>query len=107
MSKIDTGRYRFTPDKDTLEDVDLDKADVRIDGKRYTEADAERDAEATRTRGLSRGGVSLSKDGSHSPTVTVTLPREVRDLVKERAKAEGVSVSKWLRQLIEDQVRAA
>lgn len=52
MSKLDTSPYQFTPDEDTLEDVDLDKVDVRIDGRRYTEADAERDAEAARTRAL-------------------------------------------------------
>lgn len=109
---IDLNRYRVTADSDvTIESIDLDEETVNVNGRRYTEADAERDAadaerevRAERTRGLSRGGHSLSGDGSHSPTVTTVLPRDVRDLVRERAAAEGMSVSKWLRRLIEREV---
>lgn len=102
---IDTIRYRATGDA-TIEDIDLDQESIVIGGHRYTEADATRDdaAAEARQRGLSRGGVSLSGDGSHSPTVATVVPRDVRDKIRERAAAEGVSVSKWLRRLIEREV---
>jgi hypothetical protein len=99
---IDPARYRATPDAE-ISDIDLDEETVNIGGRRYTEADAEHDADA-RTRGLSKGGYSLSGDGSHSPTVKTVIPRDVRDQVVERAAAEGMSVSKWLRRLIEREV---
>lgn len=57
-----------------------------------------------RYAGLIPGGKSLSKDGKHSPSVTVVLPREVRDRVRQSAREEGMSVSKWLRILIEEKV---
>jgi len=55
-------------------------------------------------RGLRQGGVSLSSDGEHSPTVGVVLPREIHDKVKARAAAERMSVSKWMRRLAEREV---
>ena len=108
----DLSRYRITPGAEaTVEDIDLDAEEVIVNGKRYSEADAEADAadaarviRAERTRGLSRGGTSLSGDGSHSPTVATVIPRDVRDEVQARAAAEGMSVSKWLRRLIEREV---
>lgn len=96
-------RYRVTPES-TFDHIDLDQEIVIIGGQRYTEADAARDAAEARTRGLSRGGLSLSGDGTHSPTVATVIPRDVRDQVRERAAAEGMSVSKWLRRLIEREV---
>ena len=101
-------RYRFHPDRDTVEDVDLDREVVIVNGKRYTEADARADARRAeaRFRGLSRGGRSLSADGQHSPQVTVTLARETRDIVAQRAAAEHMSASKWLRKLIERDLAA-
>ncbi|MCL2091366.1 MAG: hypothetical protein FWH11_09135 [Micrococcales bacterium] len=59
---------------------------------------------AARRRGLRRGGTSMSGDGQHSPTVSVVLPREVRDRVVAQAAAEGMSVSKWLRRLVVEKV---
>ena len=102
---IDPERYRVTPGS-SFDDIDLDQENVMIGGQRYTERDAAWDARKAevRTRGLARGGVSLSGDGTHSPTVATVIPREVRDQVRERAAAEGMSVSKWLRRLIEREV---
>ena len=114
-STIDLSRYRFVPGQSTVEDVDLDETVVIMDGQRYTEADAAADAEwfeqhpvtdAVRYRGLSRGGVSLSGDGSHSPRVTVSLPRDVCDRAKALADAEGMGLSKWVRRLVVEKVHA-
>jgi hypothetical protein len=71
-------------------------------GERRTEVDA--GAAKARQRGLRRGGRSMSKDGQHSPAVSVVLPREVRDKVVAQAAAEGMSVSKWLRRLVVEQI---
>lgn len=75
-------------------------------GKDYSAGMSDDEIEATtervsqRLRNLHRGGYSLSGDEGHSPKVSVTLPREVRDKVEARARAEGMSVSKYLRRLI-------
>ena len=96
------------------EDIDLDETVVIMDGKRYTEADAAQDAQyaeaywaqraADRQRGLTPGGKSLSKDGSHSPTLTVTLPADIKAAVVARAQAEGMSASKWVRRALTELV---
>lgn len=98
--------YRFEPDSE----------EVYFQGKRVTDEvvgrlvdHAERtgppiDTEDPRYAGLIPGGKSLSGDGRHSPSITVVLPREIRDRVKETAASEGMSMSKWLRQLIERNV---
>jgi hypothetical protein len=103
MSDLD--RYRYTPDVPS-DGIDLDQEIIHRGGRCITEADAERIADRieARTRGLSRGGHSLSGDGTHSPKVTTVLPRDVHDRVRERAAAEGMSVSKWLRRLVEHEV---
>jgi predicted DNA binding CopG/RHH family protein len=103
---LDPGRYRYRPDTDSVSDIDLDRETVIIGGQRYTEADAAQDSAQfeARTRGLSRGGHSLSGDGTHSPRVTTVLPRDVHERVRERAAAEGMSVSKWVRRLVEHEV---
>ena len=106
MSK--DSKYRFDTARDTIEDVDLDREVVTMDGKRYTESDALADAHRAEQRfsGLNRGGRSLSADGKHSPQVTVTLARETRDIVAQKAALEHMSVSKWLRRLIERNIAA-
>lgn len=102
---IDPDRYRATRET-SFEDIDLDQEIVIVGGRRYTEADAAADAARleARTRGLARGGHSLSGDGTHSPKIATVLPRDVRDKVRQRADAEGMSVSKWVRHLIEREV---
>lgn len=75
-------------------------------GKDYSAGMTDEQIEATtervsqRLRNLHRGGYSLSGEEEHSPKVSVTLPRDVRDKVAARAAAEGVSVSKYLRRII-------
>lgn len=104
--KIDPTQYVYQPGQIQIDDVDLDAETVIMDGRRYTEADATRDAEAieARHRGLRRGGKSMSADGQHSPTVSVVLPRDLHDRLREQASAEGVSMSKWLRRLVEERL---
>jgi len=107
---IDPARYVFHPGEVEVSDIDLDEEVVIMDGRRYTETDAAADAQwlertaaqraAARQRGLRKGGESMSADGAHSPRVTVTLPRDVADAVKAQAKAEGMSVSKYVRRLV-------
>lgn len=58
-------------------------------------------------RNLVPGGKSLSGDGKHSPIVHVRLPEQVRDELAERARARGVSVSKYARELIEAALKAS
>lgn len=105
---VDPARYAYTPGKTEVSDIDLDRQVVTMDSKRCTEADAARDVARfeRRLRGLSRGGHSLSDNGARSPQVTVTLPTEVRDEVRARASAEGMSMPKWLRRLIERSIAA-
>jgi hypothetical protein len=102
---IDPDHYRATREA-SFEDIDLDQETVIVGDRRYTEADAAADAARleARTRGFSRGGHSLSGDDTHSPKVATVLPRDVRDKVRQRADAEGMGVSKWLRRLIEREV---
>ncbi|MFZ1382755.1 MAG: hypothetical protein WAS54_08225 [Scrofimicrobium sp.] len=104
---IDLTRYRVRPGTITeAKDVDLDETVVTVDGKRYTEADAEADAIALegRHRGLVPGGKSLSGGKKHSPVLRTVVPEETFDRVQVAAKEQGVSVSKWLRQLINEKV---
>ncbi|MCL1801085.1 MAG: hypothetical protein FWG25_06970 [Promicromonosporaceae bacterium] len=114
----DLARYTFGPDNPARigPDINLDDEAVLINGRRYANSDADADAdwlEATlperlnRHRGLARGGQSLSADGHHSPTIGVVLPREVRDEVAARASAEKMSMSRWMRRLVERELASA
>lgn len=104
---IDPTRYQVRPGTITeAKDVDLDKTLITVEGQRYTEADAEADAVALehRHRGLVPGGKSLSGGKKHSPVLRTVVPEETFDRVQAAAKEQGVSVSKWLRQLINEKV---
>lgn len=89
----------------TLEDVDLDEVEVIAGGERLTEARAAELAEQTlrelRKRNLVPGRKSLSRDGSHSPTIQVRVPAELRAAAEERARADHVSVSVLVRRALE------
>jgi predicted alpha/beta-hydrolase family hydrolase len=107
QSAVEATRHTFTTqDKIEVSTVDLDAEVVIIDGLRHTEADAAADGVpiAARYRGLRQGGRSMSADDEHSPAISVVLLRDVRDKLKTRATAEGVSMSKWLRTLAIDQL---
>ena len=101
-----SGRFpkRFPADV-IVEDVDLDQAEVIVGGERLTEARAEELAAATlrevRRRNLVPGRKSLGGDGSHSPTIQVRVPADLREAAEERAAVEQVSVSVLVRRALE------
>ncbi|MDR1213937.1 MAG: DNA-binding protein [Propionibacteriaceae bacterium] len=105
----DTSQYRFIPGVSKVTwDGDLDETPVYIDGRRYTEADAEADADRAEQMlrdglvpGLIPGGKSLSGGGKHSPVVRVVLSEDTLAQVKARATQSHMSVSKYLRRMIE------
>ena len=74
------------------------------DGRRLTED--ELDALVDRAErlgpppGLVPGGKSLSGDGSHSPLFTIRLDKATTQAVRERARREGKSPAKLLRQIV-------
>lgn len=93
-------------DGDLVEDVDLDREDVRLkDGRRLTPELAEQLARAgvaeARRRNLIPGRKSLSGDGSHSPRVQFRVPDTLRAAAEARAAAEGVSLSVLAREALE------
>ena len=118
LHRLDPERYRVRPgDAVEFSEIDLDQEAVIMDGKRYTETDAATDTdwlEATieerhdeRTRGLQPGGKSLSGGRTHSPRIQVVLPADCSAEVHRRANAEGMSVSRWARRVIERELAAA
>ncbi|WP_115728157.1 hypothetical protein [Actinomyces culturomici] len=54
--------------------------------------------------GLIPGGKSLSGEGVHSPKIQVVLSARTQMALKERAAADNMSVSKWVRRLIESEI---
>jgi hypothetical protein len=105
--KIDPSRYVYVPGVTKVRNIDLDKVVIRnrATGKRVTEAEREAEGrELDRQRGLLPGGKSLSGDGSHSPVLRVVVSRDVEAAIRANASAEHMSVSKYLRRLIEHAV---
>ena len=97
---------------DPADDIDLDRADIRtMTGQRVTKAGAERmaaDAEQrakARAANLIPGGKSLSGDGRHSPIVQTRVPTVVHTKLRAIADARRVSVSKLLREAIDEFVQ--
>lgn len=83
----------------TFEDIDLDKEVVlNADGTRYTEADAQADADffEAKARERGRGKPSLSGHGI-SPQIGVRLPADLRQKLAARANADGVRESDIVR----------
>ena len=103
---MSSGRFpdRFPADV-TIEDVDLDETEVFVGGERLTEARAAELAAATlrevRARNLVPGRKSLGRDGSHSPTIQVRVPADLRAAAEKRAEADQVSVSAVVRRALE------
>ncbi|WFN94157.1 MULTISPECIES: ribbon-helix-helix protein, CopG family [Gordonia] len=97
----------------TIENVDLDAEEVRVNGERYTEADAEDDAAwaegAARRRAsnLVPGGKSLSGGKAHSPVLNVRVPASVKDALDAEAKAAGIGTSKLVRRILEAHMKAS
>jgi len=112
MTNIDPSRYVYQPGVSQVLDAD----DLNIDelglhdfsGRPITEASLAADAaEAEVTyAGLIPGGKSLSGDGSHSPRLTVIVSPATRDEVTRRAAVDNMSVSRWLRRMVERELAA-
>jgi hypothetical protein len=96
-------------DTDPADDIDLDRAATHtVTGRRVTNAGAERmatEAEQrvnTRLANLIPGGKSLSGDGRHSPIVQTRVPTVIHAKLQAIADARHVSVSKVLREAIDE-----
>lgn len=92
-------------------DIDLDEEIVYDSrGNRITEARAEEMA-ASAIKYLDEerkaGRPSLSGQGKHSPKVQVRVSERTHDELARRAAAEGVSVSKLARRVLEDYLKAS
>ena len=106
---INPADYRYIPGESIVEDIDLDKTPIYINGRRYTEADARRDAdEAERIyrAGLIPGGKSLSGGSTHSPRFQVVLGEATAEKARQAAADEGMSISRWLRRVVEEKLSA-
>jgi len=106
---MSSNTYRLTPDAEAS-DIDLEVEEFLLpDGTRLTEERAaELAATAERRRAnLVPGRKSLSKNGEHSPVLQVRLAADTRDELDARAKAQGISVSKYTRELIERSLKAS
>jgi len=81
--------------------VDLDKQDVRLaDGTRLTEAKAAALAAEILER-AGRGRPSLSRSGTRSPQLRLSVPDELRSRLLQRAEDEHRSVSHLVREALE------
>jgi len=101
----DLSRYRFIPGVSEVGDIDLDKVVIHDQhGNRITEAtlDQEYEEMAKQYPGLRPGGKSLSGDGSHSPVLRTVVSKDTQQRVKQSAHQAGMSVSKYLRRVVEE-----
>ncbi|ALN14710.1 hypothetical protein [Acidipropionibacterium acidipropionici] len=87
--------YRFDPSHEHLTKDGQPVTDDIIDEMAHR---AERSGPP---KGLVPGGKSLSGGRTHSPKVQVVLSRETEQKVRERADAEHMSVSRWIRRVLE------
>jgi hypothetical protein len=107
---VDLNHYRYVPGESVVADIDLDQVEIHdASGRRVTEAtlDAEAAELARLYPNLRPGGKSLSGAGTHSPRIQVVLSADSNAAVHRLAQAEGVSVSKWTRMLIERELAVA
>ena len=106
---INPADYVYIPGQSIVEDIDLDKTPIYIDGQRYTEADARHDADEAKRAyrsGLVPGGKSLSGGSKHSPRFQVILGEPTATKARQAAAAEGMSISRWLRHVVEEKLAA-
>jgi len=109
MTTINPADYVYVPGESIVEDIDLDQTSVYVDGRRYTEVDARRDsdeAERAYHAGLVPGGKSLSGGSTHSPKFQVVLGEATAEKARRAAVDEGMSVSRWLRCVVEEKLAA-
>jgi len=92
---LDTAGYMFTEDIPLTNDIaeQLDKIASAPLGKQAK-------MRAKMMANLKPGGKSLTGGRTHSPKFQVVLPEPIAANVRALSAADGVSVSKWLRQLV-------
>ena len=104
-NKIDPAAVHFD-DNTTVEDIDLAKEEIIVDGERLTDERADAIAAdvlaKVRARTLVPGGKSLSGGGKHSPVVQVRVSETTRDALQEIAEARKMSVSKLSRHVLDE-----
>jgi len=85
-----------------VSDIDLTQEDFEFDGQRLTEQRAEQLAEKAfrPSDNLIPGGKSLSGNNTHSPVVQTRVPAAVHAKLQGLADRRHVSVSKLLREAI-------
>jgi hypothetical protein len=101
--------YKKLERVESVEEVNLDETVVHDRDHRYTEADGERESDriaASPWPGLTPGGKSLSGGARHSPVVRAVVGQDTYQAIQARAKAEGMSVSKWIRRTLEAKLAA-
>ncbi|MCL2482677.1 MAG: DNA-binding protein [Propionibacteriaceae bacterium] len=106
---VSLDRFVYVPGVSDVGDIDLDEEIIHDQhGQRITEAVLDQEAEqmARQYPGLRPGGKSLSGDGSHSPVLRLVVSKETRDKVDAAAEQANMSVSKWLRRVIEEKLVA-
>lgn len=108
---IDPSRYRYVPGTAEVSDIDLDETVIHdaVTGKRVTEADVEVEYQAImadRKKNLIPGGKSLTGGSVHSPRLHLVVSKDTRDKVEQAAEAQGMSVSRWLRRVVEEKLAA-
>jgi len=90
-------------------EIDLDTEVVHdaVTGQRITNATIDRENdEIDRRYGITPGGKSLSKDGSHSPVLRLVVSKDTKEKIGQAAAAEEMSVSRWLRRTVEEKLAA-
>jgi len=89
--------------------IDLDQEIIHnaITGQRMTNSviDQEND-ETDRRYGITPGGKSLSKDGTHSPVLRLVVSKDTKEKIVQAAALEEMSVSRWLRRTVEEKLAA-
>ena len=107
---IDPTRYVVGPDSIDAGDIDLDEVVIHnaATGERVTEAMLEAEAiEMEKTRPwLIPGGKSLSGGTVHSPTLRTVVSEATAEKARAKAKARRMSLSKYIRGLIERDLQA-
>jgi hypothetical protein len=91
--------------KQRVSDIDLDREEVIVDGKRFTDAanqalSAELAKNPPVRRGPGRPPVSGIR-GANTPQVAARVPTDLRDKLQARADAEGKKLSEVVRDALE------
>ena len=106
----DMSKYRYVPGVSRVGNIDLDETVIHDQtGRRVTEADAEAEYQAAlarRRQNLVPGGKSLSGGSEHSPRLHLVVSREMEARIRHEAERSHMSVSRWLRRVVEEKLAA-